>query len=62
MPLPNYVANNSYSIKYIQGDDYAYKTYKKDVGIGKDKRKKYITVFTRLTTAEYTTEIADNWS
>jgi len=59
MPLPNCVANKRYYIKYIQGDDYAYKTEKKIID---DVNKKLITVFTRLTVAEYTTEIANNWS
>ena len=59
MPLPNCVANKRYHIKYTQGDDYAYKTEKKIID---DMNKKLITVFTRLTVAEYTTEIANNWS
>ena len=64
MPLPSYVANSSYSIKYTSGDSYAYKTHRKELhnekGIGKGKR--FMVVFTKLTEAEYTTEISDNWS
>ena len=60
MPLPNYVAVKNYTISYTQGDTLAYKTERKAVGKGKDKA--YLTTFTELTVAEYTTEIEDNWS